>query len=60
VLLSATSPVHHWGVYGTAQGQIRALVDLGVITLEQDYLLSDLLMNASEQGGKPSPSTKNV
>jgi hypothetical protein len=58
--LPDVSSGRYWAVFGTAQGQIRALVDLGVITLEQGDLLSDLLMNASEHGGKPFPSTKNV
>ncbi len=49
-----------WGEFGVAQGQIRTLRELGLITLGQQWLLNDLLSNASEHSGKPFPAARNV
>lgn len=57
---AGTPDVHYWGVYGTVQGQLRALTDLGLITWEQNVLLVDLLMNASKHSGEPFPAVENA
>ncbi len=46
--------------FGSVQGQLQALYDLGVITWDQHCLLTDLLLNASENAGKPFPDERNV
>jgi len=51
---------HFWAGFGKAQGQLRALEDLGLITSAQFYRLTDLLMNGAEHAGKPFPSVRNV
>lgn len=52
--------IHYWANYGKAQGQLRALEDLGLITSAQFYQLTDLLMNAAKHCGKPFPSARNI
>lgn len=49
-----------YGKFGTVQGQIRALCDLGVISWDQNVLLTDLLLNASSHAGKPFIDERNV
>jgi hypothetical protein len=46
--------------FGSVQGQLQALYHLGVITWDQHCLLTDLLLNASENAGKPFPDERNV
>lgn len=46
--------------FGSVLGQLQALYDLGVITWDQHCLLTDLLLNASENAGKPFPDERNV
>ncbi len=46
--------------FGSVQGQLQALYDLGVITWDQHCLLIDLLLNASANAGKPFPDERNV
>lgn len=46
--------------FGTVQGQIRALCDLGVISWDQHVLLTDLLLNASSHAGEPFIGERNV
>ncbi len=46
--------------FGLVQGQLHALWDLGVITWDQHCLFTDLLLNASENSGKPFPDERNV
>lgn len=48
------------GKFGSVQGQLRALCDLGVITWDQHVLLTDLLLNASANAGKAFPGQRNV
>ena len=49
-----------YGKFGSVQGQIRALCDLGVITWDQHVLLTDLLLNASAHAGEPFIGERNV
>lgn len=49
-----------FGRFGSVQGQLRALEDLGVITWDQLCLLTDLLLNASKHSGEPFPSALNI
>lgn len=46
--------------FGSVQGQLGALCDLGVITWDQLCLLTDLLLNASANAGKAFPDERNV
>lgn len=46
--------------FGSVQGQLQALWDLGVITWDQHCLFIDLLLNASANAGKPFPDERNV
>ena len=41
------------------QGYLAALQDLSVITCDQVCMFNDLLLNASEHGGKPFPCELN-
>lgn len=49
-----------YGKFGSVQGQLGALCDLGVITWDQLVLLTDLLLNASANAGKAFPGQRNV
>lgn len=63
VRLSGPESTHEFlrnAKFGSVQGQLRALYDLGVITWDQYCLLTDLLLNASENAGKPFPDERNV
>lgn len=49
-----------YGKFGSVQGQLRAMEDLGVITWGQLVQLTDLLLNASKHAGEPFPGVSNV
>lgn len=49
-----------YGKFGSVQGQLKAMHDLGVITWDQLVLLTDLLLNASRHSGKPFIGESNV
>lgn len=57
---SSISEMDRWADFGHAQGQLRALQDLGVITFSQFNQLTDVLMNAALHSGKPFPSARNA
>lgn len=49
-----------YGKFGSVQGQLKAMHDLGVITWDQLVLFTDLLLNASANAGKAFPDERNV
>ena len=51
---------HDWSKWGRISGRIGLAQELGLITLEQQYLFLRLLENASEHMGKPFPSKANA
>lgn len=57
-----TSPRDEWHLrrFGSVQGSLHLAESLGLITIEQSFLLADLLLNACRHAGKPFPDRRNL
>ncbi len=50
----------HLRRFGAVQGSLHLAESLGLITVEQSFLLADLLLNACRHAGKPFPDRRNL
>lgn len=52
--------IFRWAHFGCVQGQLRTAQVIGLITLDQQFLLSRLLESASDHAGEPFPDKGNA